>query len=56
MMPAANTQNANRPAIGRSASAACALVWISSTPCACRVAAAVTMMNSAIRFETPMPK
>ena len=41
--------------VGRSASAACDEVWISVMPCACSVAAAVSMMNSATRLESPIP-
>ncbi len=41
MMPSAKTTKANGPAIGRSASAAWAEVWMSVTPWACRVAAVV---------------
>ena len=55
MMPSAKTVKAKRPAIGRSASAAWAEVWMSVTPCACSVAAVVSMMNSAMMFEAPMP-
>ena len=39
MIPAANSAKVKTPAIGRSASAAWAEVWISVTPCACSVAA-----------------
>src|ERR1700704_4392879 len=55
MMPSANTRNAKSPAIGRNASAACVEVSIVVTPFACRVAAVVKMMASAITFENPMP-
>ena len=54
-MPRAKTTNTNGPAMGRSASAACDEVWMSVTPWACRVAAVVSMMNSATRFESAMP-
>ena len=39
MMPSAKTTKAKRPAMGCSASAAWDEVWMSVTPCACRVAA-----------------
>ena len=55
MMPSAKMVKAKRPAIGRSASAACDEVWMSVTPCAFSVAAVVSMMNSAMMFEKPMP-
>ena len=55
MMPAAKMAKAKAPAIGRSASAACAEVWMSVTPWAFSVAAVVMMMNSATRFESAMP-
>ena len=55
MMPNANRANVNTPAIGRSASAACAEVWMLVTPCAFRVAAVLTMMNRATTFEYPIP-
>ncbi len=51
MMPAANSANVNTPAIGRSASAAWADVWMSLMPCAFKVAAVATMMNRLIMFE-----
>ena len=51
MMPAANRAKASSPAIGRKASAACAAVSILVTPCAPSVAAVVTMMKKAMRFE-----
>ena len=56
MIPAANTANANSPAIGRSASAACAEVWMLVSPCAFKVAAVVMMMNRLIRLENPIPR
>src|SRR5712671_1443418 len=56
MMPAANRAKVKTPAIGRSASAAWAEVWISVIPCACNVAAVVMMMNRLIRLENPMPR
>ena len=55
MMPAANSTKVNGPAIGRSASAACAEVWISVMPCACSVVAVVMMMNRLMTLEYPMP-
>jgi hypothetical protein len=55
MMPMLKSRNAKFPAMGRSASAACAELSMSVTPCACSVAAAVSMMKNAIRFEKPMP-
>ena len=55
MIPAANNAKVNAPAIGRSASAAWAEVWMSVIPCAFSVAAAVMMMNRLIRLEYPIP-
>ena len=55
MIPKLNNRNANSPAIGFNASAACAEVWMSLIPCPCNVTAAVNMMKNAIRFETPIP-
>ena len=55
IMPAANNAKVNTPAIGRSASAAWAEVWMSVIPCAFSVAAVVMMMNRLIRLEYPMP-
>jgi hypothetical protein len=54
-IPKANTMNANSPAIGLSASAACAEVSTEVMPALLRVAAAVRMMASAMRFEKAMP-
>jgi hypothetical protein len=51
MMPSANSWNANAPAIGRSACAACSAVAMSVMPLACRVTAVVSMMQRAIAFE-----
>ena len=55
MMPRLKRRNAKRPAIGRSASAACADDSISVMPCVCSVTAVVSMMKNAIRFENAMP-
>jgi len=55
MMPRLNSRKAKRPAIGFSASAACADVWMSTTPLACSFAAVLMMMKSAMRFENHMP-
>ena len=41
--------------LGRKASAACAEVWMSVWPASCSVAAAVMMIDSAIKFENAMP-
>ena len=49
------TRNANAPATGRSASAACAAVWTSTMPRWLSVTAVATTMQSATRFEKPMP-
>src|SRR5690242_4273803 len=46
-MPAANMAKVSSPAIGRSASAACAAVSMVVTPCSWRAAAVVTMMKKA---------
>ena len=54
-MPSANSTEANSPASGLSAAAACAEVRISCTPSACSVAAVVAMIASATRLETAMP-
>ena len=51
MMPVANRAKVNTPAIGRSASAAWAAVWMSVMPCAFKVAAVATMMNRLITIE-----
>ena len=55
MMPSAKTTKANSPAMGCSAFAASEEVWMSVTPCACRVAAVVSMMKSATMLDAPMP-
>jgi hypothetical protein len=55
MMPRLNSTKVNSPASGRSASAACAEVWMSVTPTACSVAAVLRMMKKAIRFENVIP-
>ena len=55
MMPAANSTNANSPAIGRSACAACADDSMSVMPALCSVTAVVSMIENAIRFENVMP-
>ena len=55
MIPIANRAKANWPAIGRSASAACAAVPICVMPLACSVAAVASMMASAMRLEKAMP-
>jgi len=47
--------SAKGPAIGFKASAACAELSISVLPWACSVAAVVTIIESAIRFEKAMP-
>ena len=54
-MPSANSAKVKTPAIGRSASAAWAEVWMSVTPLACSVAAVAKMMKMATTFETPIP-
>jgi hypothetical protein len=43
------------PATVRNASAACAEVWISVVPCACKVAAVVMTIDRAMMFEIAMP-
>ncbi len=55
MMPSAKRTKAKGPAAGRSASAACAELWISVAPLACSVAAVVTMMARPTSTATPMP-
>ena len=55
MMPSEKLRNTNCPATGRRASAACAGVWMSVMPLAFSVAPAVITMNSATRFDRPMP-
>lgn len=55
MMPTAKISDANSPAMGLSACAACAEVSILVTPWAFKVAAVVTMIEIAIRFENAMP-
>ena len=51
MMPSAKTTKANSPGDRAQRLGGLAEVWISVMPCACSVAAAVTMMDSAIRLE-----
>ena len=55
MMPKPKIRNANSPAIGRKASAACAEVWIFVMPCSCNVAAVEMMMKSATKLESAIP-
>ena len=55
MMPMLNRMKANSPAIGLRASAACSVDWTSVWPLACSVAAVVSMMKKATRFDMPMP-
>lgn len=55
MMPSAKMSSARGPAIGFNASAAWAELWMSVLPCACKVAAVVMMIESAIRFENAIP-
>ncbi len=55
-MPAANSRKANSPAMGRSAVAASAEVWMVVMPCTCSVTAVVRMMKKATRLEKPMPR
>ena len=54
-MPSAKMNSAKCPAIGLSASAACADVSISVLPLAFSVAAAVMMIEIAIKFEKAIP-
>jgi hypothetical protein len=54
-MPRLNNRNVMSPASGRSASAACADVWMSSTPAWCSVIAVLRMMKNAMAFENVMP-
>ncbi len=55
MIPSAKSANAKSPAIGRSASAAWRVVWMSTTPCWLSVIAVASMTQKAITFENTMP-
>src|SRR6476661_6719600 len=55
MIPAANSTNANSPAIGRNASAACAEVSMLVMPCACSVAAVAKTIASDTSELNAMP-
>ena len=55
MMPSAKIANANSPATGRSASAACDEVWMLVMPCMLSVTAVATTMHRAITLENTMP-
>ena len=53
--PRANSVKAKSPAMGLSASAACAVVWISVMPLAFRVMAVASITQNAMRLENTMP-
>lgn len=55
MIPIVKINEANSPAIGFKASAACAEVVMLVTPLAFNVAAVVIMIETAIRLEKPIP-
>ena len=54
-MPAANSAEANRPAIGSRARAASAAVWTSRLPCAPSVAPELTMIANITSTPADMP-
>ena len=55
MIPRLNSRKAASPAIGFSASAACCVLSMSVLPLAFSVAAVVSMMKKATRFDMAMP-